>query len=403
LLFFSLFYLGGERSYSELIDYKRGLRIIIYLYIAWSVWANLLIRRFPFNTINLTSKTMLAYAIIAMATSAYSPDRLITLWKGFEVFVHVSMAFALSAKIKKTDDLKYALDMLCLVLLFFIINLSISGILFSEEAFHTYMFAEYSFQTHFALTGVFPKIHPNSSSQIGAMFALIGVSYLMINEIGRRRQNAIICLIFGVTIMLLGHARTSNIAFFLVLAFIILSSGKIKNKWIFVFFVFAFFSLALLMNELMEVVYAYLRRGQTQDELLSLTGRTYMWQMAIKDFLKEPWIGYGYYSASKEISSRIITGGSNIDNTYLNVLIGGGVILAFPLILSAIHTLISLWKTKKKTNSSTKRIIWTQTTGIFLLIFIRSFSGPTFDANHFNLMMFLVCSLAFSRISGISD
>ncbi len=337
--------------------------------------------------------------MIAMFTAIYSTDPLMTLWKGFEVFVHVSLAFALSVKINKNNEIQYLSAILCIILLFLTINLLISSILFPQEALQTYMYTAYGKQQYFALVGVFPKIHPNSSSQIGAMFALLSISYLMVSETTRRKLTSFICLTGGFIVMLLGHARTSNIAFFITLTFIILSFGRFKNKFILIFLALLMCSLAFVINDFMDPVYDYLRRGQSQTQLFSLTGRIYIWKIAIVKFLKQPWLGYGYYSGPKAISSRMIAEGSNLDNTYLNVLIGGGLLLFLPLILSVWQSLVVLWKSKQKAVlSSANRLICIQATSIFIIIFVRSFSGPTFEANHFNLIFFLLCSLIFSKI-----
>jgi O-antigen ligase len=118
-----------------------------------------------------------------------------------------------------------------------------------------------------------------------------------------------------------------------------------------------------------------------------MTGRTYFWERAWSEvFLSSPILGNGFYAAHR---SLLMT--SSVDNTYLAVLLGNGIvgliIFVVPVIVVAMQLLLSR---PNKTQPKTERMLWLQLMALFVLLIVRSITGPSFQFLHSNLVMFMM-------------
>ena len=151
----------------------------------------------------------------------------------------------------------------------------------------------------------------------------------------------------------------------------------------------AIFGLASLSKE-------YIYRGQSEKVFTSMSGRTNYWESAWDVFLQSPVVGHGFYS------QRTILGWSSVDNTYLQVLVTMGLLGLFIIIMPILKMTFQLIKTlPKKTMSSDAKQVWLQLTSIYILIMVRSLTGPTFQDFHSNLclmMLLIICVNSFSNM-----
>jgi O-antigen ligase len=96
----------------------------------------------------------------------------------------------------------------------------------------------------------------------------------------------------------------------------------------------------------------FLLRGQTQSDVLALSGRTPLWDAAIRAIHERPWTGYGYgvgpAEAVEKFSQTYLAYTVNtVDNMYLDLLVAGGVLLLVPWgawLLTYGGRLLSFWR-----------------------------------------------------------
>ena len=160
----------------------------------------------------------------------------------------------------------------------------------------------------------------------------------------------------------------------------------------------AFFASALLVlasGAILTAVTHYLLRGQSEEVFSHMTGRVDFWEQVLPYVFRSPLFGYGYYAAT-----RVMFHVPGTDNTYLTILLGGGIILLtlflIPIIIVMWHLFDSRPGRLGKNLTTEHRLVWIQTVGLFTLLFVRSTTGPSFDANHYNLILFLVCTITAS-------
>ena len=398
-LFIGIFFLGGVRTQGdELVDTTRIARIVLYISLSGLALLNFLLKRISPAAINNAVIFMLVYGLAAMATSIYSVYPALTLWKGFEVVTQVLIAAVIATRIKSIEDANRIFGLVWFILTFIIASLLWGALLYPDEAFRPFLdntghvASEDVFGS--GLRGVFPKMHLNSVTQIGSILSAVAVSYLAALPPGGKRLPAMSLLIASLIVMLLGHSRTSIFAFTLTLLVIALYVNKRSLR-----LVVTGSAVTLgVLSAVSGVITTYLLRGQTTEQFTSLTGRLPFWETILDSIMDSPIIGKGFYA-----TTRVLYGLPGVDNTYLNVMLGGGILLLaifiVPIIIIAWHIYISRPTHVPAGRSDAYRMLWMQTAGLFIILLIRSSSGPSFDANHFNLILFLVCSIGAATLA----
>ena len=105
--------------------------------------------------------------------------------------------------------------------------------------------------------------------------------------------------------------------------------------------------------------------------------------------MESPMFGYGYYS-----SARVLFNAPGADNTYLTVLLGGGIVLLIifmiPIAIGSYHIYLSRPSKSRERSARFYTALWMQVAGLFTILLTRSITGPSFDAHHISLMLYLL-------------
>ena len=125
------------------------------------------------------------------------------------------------------------------------------------------------------------------------------------------------------------------------LLFILLVSSRMR-RYALPFAAFAI--LAVVLVETPEVISTrvadYLKRGQTQEEFLSMTGRTHIYEDGLAAFADAPFFGRGQWADR-------LTLGEHSQNSYLQALLNGGIFGAIPYFGSWIAGWLLFFKLQK--------------------------------------------------------
>src|SRR5260370_11025996 len=135
------------------------------------------------------------------------------------------------------------------------------------------------------------------------------------------------------------------------------------------------------VSKLPATVSSYVMRGQGAADAFTVSGRTEVWDIAIKSFLESPLFGHGYYSMTS--TGKMYVWGAErwqtAHNIYLHVLTGTGVIGFFLLVWALIYVLRPMIAYARRRGPERRVAIfvlllaaWYLALGCFEL----SFSGP---------------------------
>ena len=142
----------------------------------------------------------------------------------------------------------------------------------------------------------------------------------------------------------------------------------------------------------MEIILTFLTRGNDPEQLLSLSGRLYYWELGLKYF-RESWLfGHGFYTGHRflfEIYPESNYFSNTFDNTWIDLLVDVGVlgvslflIFYFKLIKNIIQSKIHL----------KKEFIFG-----FIFLFVRSLTGATFETLTLYLIYLLLLTVIVDK------
>ena len=387
------------------IDPYRFFRIILMVGIAAIVWMLLALKGFRFNKPGASLWWMFVFSIYAMASSLYSVNPLLSLWKGFEVFTIVSLFLYVSSQIRNFDDLNSIIDIFKFIILFLVISSLVGAIIAPGQALiiqrggiggvHAY-----------AYRGVFPSIPPNSLAQLGAMVGVTGLVALLYTDRMRNRIMAAGLLILGLAALLLAHSRTSILSFVLAVMFLFVFG---KHRFLGLGLAVLAGAILLVIPEFISYGEQYVVRGQTHDAFVTLSGRMNFWPDVLEAFRLSPVIGHGYYAGHRDlvVGGRQLLQYSSVDNTYLEVLVDLGIIGVSILLAAVVSLARNIWFVRPS-HFNTKlqsewRPVWVLLSGLFLIVIIRSLTGPTFQVYHPNLILFLLLGVCVCKARRIKS
>lgn len=272
-----------------------------------------------------TYSVLCAYGFVAVVSVAYSVAPLVTAGKALELSAGLLAVLGVvvlpspSAAIKRTIRMVvYAVGATTTVALI--------GYFVLPDIFSIYD-TRPGFLTDRTL--ISPYSHPNGLSFGGALFA----SYMFAGWIGKHgsfkvRSSQVLGIIAGVATVVLSSGRQGLlILLFSILVILVVSRPR---------------SLSLLILPVVvvivitagETIVHTFSRGQSNELLFSLSGRTRWWSSALDTWLEQPALGYGYGAGGRFVALARIGADdvSSVHSGYLEALAGLGLAGFLPLI-----------------------------------------------------------------------
>lgn len=392
ILFLSIF-LGGSRTSESIlqqtVDPIRISRIIIMTCLAFFTILRLLLTEF--KDLNGAFKgplgLFLLYSIISMISALYSNQPLVSLWKGFEVFVCITVSIYVFQQLKSYEDINrfWTLNIVLLILL--ILSAYISAIVSPSEAFRE--LRDINFKQ---LVGVYPSINANSLTQMAAILTV--VSFVRYLNSSKHKICFFLLLILALPALILSAGRTSiiglliSLIIFLILNknydyLLLLGTGLVLFFWL----------------EGYSYIKLFFERG---GSLYTMSGRLNTWPVAWVLFKSSPIYGYGFYVASRIIFAQKvkIEQFSTTDNTYLDVLLSVGILGFLPFVLMLYSFSKKMVRGLKTSHNKDIRRFRLEILCVAIIIFFRSLTGPSIQILHWNLTLFLaliICTLSLEN------
>ena len=128
----------------------------------------------------------------------------------------------------------------------------------------------------------------------------------------------------------------------------------------------------------------YIRRGQSDQNFTSMTGRTEVWSEGIEVFQRSPLIGWGNWADRYLI-------GEHVHNTYMQALLNGGVIGFIPFILSWIIAWLFVFQIWRRSHflSEKDNLIFVEVTGVLMFFTLRSVPETTTASYSIDLLLMI--------------
>lgn len=327
------------------------------------------------------------FGSISFLSFTYSGATFVTLSKSFEIITDTFFVLLIYNHIRTMQDVsKFWNFTLCFI-----------ALLFGFYIFMT-LILNYSFISY---KGYLPSWSgygsTNSISAMATCFAIVSFSRIIVND-RINHWNYIFLFTISIILLLFSASRTS----IFILFFVLIPLCNLMHKKKINIIIFSLIGLIVIFT-MHDHLFSYIIRGQTAAEFSSLTGRTNMWPMALEMFYEEPILGYGYYYASRYLFgsklNHVSENFSNIDNMYIELLLGGGVIsLGVILVLFFLigRRIIALYKVSKIFEKK-YFTYFIESSLIIVFTILRSFFNPTIQSHHWNLLLFLASLVVIGK------
>jgi O-antigen ligase len=398
-VFLSSFFLESARRTSEVmredpVNAVNLARIILVGFVGFCTISILFLRSYQFGR-NFRGPLgwMFVYGAIALISSVYSSLPLVSAGKAFEILVDVFFFMAVSSfccSLELVSLWNLLLTFLCALL----IAVWASALILPSVGFIRIPGALLPLQ----LQGALPSIDPNDLGEISAIVAVTGFCRILVKRRSAHRDGFLWGGVFLLALLSLifAQARTSVVGLVVALVGIQFITRKLGLLPL-----FALCGGALLVYGGREALLQYYMRGQTSGEFYSMTGRIGIWEAAWSFFKQSPLFGHGFYTAHRlDLNVRLsgVIDISNIDNTFLEVMLGVGLIGLLPILAALLKLVGGLMRISRRVRlpghlgESKCEIV-----AVLVIVLIRAINGPTFQDHSINLLILLI-SMAFVQI-----
>jgi O-antigen ligase len=198
----------------------------------------------------------------------------------------------------------------------------------------------------------------------------------------------LLMLCLSLLTLIFAQSRTSTIALALALVTYLLFDRRYVS-----FAVLASVCLiAAIYTQAANVSFQYLMRGQDEQLVVTLSGRTEGWEMAWQSFKESPIAGRGF-AAFARANILGTTGMSSLHGAVFDVLVGTGLLGLIPWIGAIGWTLARLLKLPANDHpwfrSVVGRSVQAEMVGVMVLILVRASTSSGLAMHQDNFMLFL--------------
>ncbi len=326
---------------------------------------------------------MAFYALASLTTALWSVYPPWTLLKSGEYLIYVMFMATVLATVQSTEEYSSLFNLTWTFL----------GLDLLWTWTQTFIFAE-AWDQWGRLTGVFPIEAANVVGEVGAFVSIVALCRLLPLDRERRPDRTwyLLVLILGMSALLASQTRNDLAAFLFGFGLIILTSKRLRLGVGLAAATIPVFALAGLNSK----IYDYLLRGQSENEIASLTGRMGWWSFAWDQFQKHPFTGLGAYAAGRfAILGKLGLDMGSLHSDYIETMVGTGLMGLLPLLAALIGTWWLLVRfVRDRSLTSFERQLAYESIGVLGVVTLHSF---------FNVEIVWQAPLAFLVVLGYAE
>jgi O-antigen ligase len=306
------------------------------------------------------------YCAISVISTLWSVFPAWTLYKSLEYLVDVALLAAVLATVCSAREYANLFNFTWALYGLLLVSVWLGALVWPQQALQ----ADVGL-LGVQLYGVLPAVDANSVGEYGAILALVSLSRLFLPSHGKsdRLWYGLICT-FGLTALVLSQTR-SAIGGFVVGAILVLLFSRGKGLTM-----LALSGAAGLISigGVGSLLWKFLLRGQSLELFGSLSGRLKWWEFGWEQILKSPWLGFGAYTGRFAVLAKLgELEGSSVHNTFLEVVVGVGIVGLIPVLVALLGTWWSLIRSlRNRSLGSLEKAVAVEALGVLAAISVRS-------------------------------
>jgi O-antigen ligase len=217
-----------------------------------------------------------------------------------------------------------------------------------------------------------PVIGANSVGEFAAVLAIVAFARLLFNT-GNKSNQASYGLLFAASLltMILAQTRSALAGFVVGLILVLSLSKRAGLSGILALAATLLLSRAAVSGFLWE----FLKRGESEQDIRTLSGRVEWWQFAWQKFLEHPVLGYGAYAAGRSfVMAGFRYDPGSLHSEYAEVLVGTGLLGFVPVVVTLLATWWLLLRFLRNSSLDlSERQLAVEAVGVLGVMSVRSF------------------------------
>lgn len=290
-----------------------------------------------------------AFGLIELASTAWSVYPAWTCYKACEYLMDIALLGAVLATVKSVKEYRTFFNWTWILYGLLLMTTWLGVVLWPMHALYPNGKNVGVGILGFRLEGVLPALSSNDVGTFAGILALVALCRLLpVAGSKSNRSGYILLFIASMATMVVSQTR-SAIAGFMFGVFLLLLFSRRLGLSAFLTFVVA---PLLVASSLGGLIWAFLERGQSAQQMETLSSRVDWWSFAWQKFMQRPFTGYGAYAAGRfAVLAKIGFGKtSTMHSDYLEMIVGTGF---WGLILFLIALLGTWWFLTRYLRNST--------------------------------------------------
>jgi O-antigen ligase len=278
-----------------------------------------------------------AYSIICLISTLWSVFPSWTLYKSCEYLVDIAALAAVMAAARNAQSYKRLFNWTWCLLGLLLLSVWI-GLLVRPQDALTPIWREQRMAAGLfsvQLSGVMPQLNGNAVGELGALVGVVAICRLLRKQREDRAWYWFLLLVALIT-MCFAQARSGILGFVVGVALVMIFSGRLKMGLL---MLAAFAAILIASGSAWGIFSDFMRRGESDEELYSLSSRVDWWSLAWPKILDRPFTGYGAFAGARFfVLSESGLDVSSIHSDWVETLVGTGLCGLIPALAVLVGT-----------------------------------------------------------------
>lgn len=321
------------------------------------------------------------FAIWSLASTLWSVSPTVTIFKSFEYCSTVAL-FALTAFLIKSTispqnqllALKKVFDWNWFLVFLLLVTVYLGVIIWPGYAILRGESPEGLGVLGFSISGALPGISANGVGELAAILGIVAVVRILLKPKAKLVYVPVLAL--SVMTLVLAQSRSPILGFALAVVVVLLASRRFA-----LLMLSSSFLVAALISSYGQIVYEFMRRGGSDETLMTLDSRTIYWELSLKAARENLIGGYGAYAGGRNVlqSDLGLTDTSTVHSAYAETLLGAGIVGLALLLIGLGAAWLWLFRLRSYVmQNPVGRLLWVEILGVFVILSVRSIFSVTF-------------------------
>lgn len=313
-------------------------RVVVDMVVAFILLARLALRRTHWvgSMLRGVVGAITVFGLVGVVSTVWSVFPPWTLYKSCEYLIDIALVAAILESIDTTEEYRSLFNWTWAIYGLLLVTVWLGAVLWPQDALFGQT-VQRGDLLGLRLEGIVPAISSNDVGTYAAILSVVCLARLFPSSEERFNRAWYALLLAGSLVtMVLAQTRSAMAGFVLGGFFILLFSKRGKLSTLVTFVV----APIVVLSTMGGLIWSFLRRGETAQQLGTLSSRLDWWSFAWQTYLERPLTGFGAYAGGRfAVLAKMGLGvTSSMHSDYLETIVGTSVWGLIPLVVALLGT-----------------------------------------------------------------